>query len=509
MAVNHQGMDKKGLDPIQREECAGDRVMALMACETAVSLAQFLLKELTINIKTTRIWYSIGSINIKIVLRRRSSTIESSGFVVLYWLHKHKDRPAKAFVDNRVKRIRCAINDFTSKDIFIMYHRSPIQQNVQPEDSLYERFLATSGTHLCRSCPMTWPHPTMNFNIFPGSTAETEAELKFLHFLQSTIIVQCYHFEGLIILMSYYIVKILKKRIYDRVSLQNQARLNSALFLVGVTSVPKIETQDRESATQLRLNPIKTKKTYKDLIGITRVVKAWRLRQRIPSYLRPIMRSRTLTEKIVGQSHLALSHAGVEHHVSVSRRRHFIPRIRTPVRSIVRQCVPCQRQQACLYNYSNPPNLPFERVTRKQWIIFVVVEEGLPPGVVRTHPKLSKRHARIAFMAYSFGGAVLIAQDNVSRTPWPLVIITRLNKSQDGVLRSWQVKTGKNTYTDRSINRPIPLELHVPTAEDPTDNIHHRKPRTRSVSPMLPTRTQPVSSQKEALEASSIQFLFG
>uniref|UniRef100_A0A7I4XXG8 Integrase catalytic domain-containing protein n=1 Tax=Haemonchus contortus TaxID=6289 RepID=A0A7I4XXG8_HAECO len=714
----HLLMAKTRLAPIKETTIPR---LELMACDTAVSLAQFLLKELTVNIKVVRFF--------------------SDSHIVLYWLHT--DRPAKAFVDNRVKRIRCVTDDFTSKNIEVQFYYVSSESN--PADcatrGLSSREISGhfwwTGPEYVSRCPTTWPHSAMNFTTFPGSTPETEAEFKVssLSTVQdhrSVLPFQRTNNFNKLLHCTVFLLKFLKKRIYDRVSLQNQARLDSALFLVGVTSVPKIESRDvemaefllfrdyqRESATQSRLRPTKTKKTYKDPNGIIRVVNRMKHAEMTSTAKNPILLApdHALTKMIIRQSHLVLSHAGVEHLVSVLRQRYFIPSIRTLVRSIIRQCVPCQRQQACPYKYPNPPDLPFERVTRsrpfqridldyfgplqasiqsmearKVWVCLFtcmttralhlelvhdnssseflfafrrfMARRGVPDHVIsdnaptfklgkdiltndllefehdsavqqfatqnvlrwkfitpfspwkggfyerligivkralkktihrntlnirsletllieieaalntrplttvtvpatgelttlrpidlinpyyyqghflsplgpsfsdfqyyvpsdsETKQSLKAQHecllstldhfwslwkkdylqvlaertqsvakgARGSRSWPTLGEVVLIAQDNVPRTLWPLAIITRLNKSQDGVLRSVQVKTGKNTYPDRSINQLIPLELHVPTAEESTDNIHQRKHRTRSVSPSLPTRTQP------------------
>ena len=81
------------------------------------------------------------------------------------------------------------------------------------------------------------------------------------------------------------------------------------------------------------------------------------------------------------------------------------------------------------------------------------------------------------------GDIVLIVQDNVSRILWPLAIITRINTSRDGALRSVQVKTGKNSFSDRSVNQLVPLELHAQSFDDATDMDQRRESRRSSLPP--------------------------
>ncbi|KAK5986072.1 hypothetical protein GCK32_005727 [Trichostrongylus colubriformis] len=59
------------------------------------------------------------------------------------------------------------------------------------------------------------------------------------------------------------------------------------------------------------------------------------------------------------------------------------------------------------------------------------------------------------------GDIVLVRTEDRPRAFWPLAIITRLNTSTDGSIRSVQLRTAKNTSIDRSIKHLIPLELHV------------------------------------------------
>ena len=56
------------------------------------------------------------------------------------------------------------------------------------------------------------------------------------------------------------------------------------------------------------------------------------------------------------------------------------------------------------------------------------------------------------------GDMVLLKEDMVKRTNWPLGIITNTNPGKDGVTRSVEVKTQQGTY-NRPIQRLVRLEL--------------------------------------------------
>ncbi|KAK6021054.1 hypothetical protein OSTOST_13284 [Ostertagia ostertagi] len=90
------------------------------------------------------------------------------------------------------------------------------------------------------------------------------------------------------------------------------------------------------------------------------------------------------------------------------------------------------------------------------------------------------------------GDVVLIKQENISRSSWPLGLIVQINESVDGFTRSVKVKTN-----DRSINQLIPLEVSTedkaittkqkrveqPTRIQPDRRVKRRTPSTADLWP--------------------------
>ncbi|KAK6760056.1 hypothetical protein RB195_021539 [Necator americanus] len=87
------------------------------------------------------------------------------------------------------------------------------------------------------------------------------------------------------------------------------------------------------------------------------------------------------------------------------------------------------------------------------------------------------------------GDVVIIRQENIPRSNWPLGLILQLNTSKDGMSRSARIRTGKKTIVERSIKHLVPLEI---TAED-VSSINQSK---RSLTP---TRVQPPRAVKRSL----------
>ncbi|KHJ85789.1 hypothetical protein OESDEN_14476 [Oesophagostomum dentatum] len=83
------------------------------------------------------------------------------------------------------------------------------------------------------------------------------------------------------------------------------------------------------------------------------------------------------------------------------------------------------------------------------------------------------------------GHVVLLKQELSPRTEWPLGVITKINRSKDGLIRSVKVRTSNKSEIDRTVNQLIPLEIF---AED--------EPRTRKNQRRSPERIQPARAAK-------------
>ncbi|KAK6016912.1 zinc knuckle [Ostertagia ostertagi] len=68
------------------------------------------------------------------------------------------------------------------------------------------------------------------------------------------------------------------------------------------------------------------------------------------------------------------------------------------------------------------------------------------------------------------GDVVLIKQENINRSAWPLAIITQLHSSSDGSVRSVTLKTGANKTLERSINQLVPLEVNAENGRELQNN---------------------------------------
>ncbi|RCN23889.1 hypothetical protein ANCCAN_30422 [Ancylostoma caninum] len=86
------------------------------------------------------------------------------------------------------------------------------------------------------------------------------------------------------------------------------------------------------------------------------------------------------------------------------------------------------------------------------------------------------------------GDIVLIRQENIPRSMWPMGLVLELLTSKDGLPRSARLRTGKKNILERSVNHLVPLEV---TAAD-VDNLERRK-----TSP-APTRIQPPRAVKKS-----------
>ncbi|EYB84716.1 hypothetical protein Y032_0311g2141 [Ancylostoma ceylanicum] len=86
------------------------------------------------------------------------------------------------------------------------------------------------------------------------------------------------------------------------------------------------------------------------------------------------------------------------------------------------------------------------------------------------------------------GDVVLIRQENIARSMWPMGLVLELHRSKDGLSRSARLRTGNKKIVERSVNQLVPLEI---TAVD-VDNLEKRQ------LPPAPTRIQPPRAAKRS-----------
>ena len=67
------------------------------------------------------------------------------------------------------------------------------------------------------------------------------------------------------------------------------------------------------------------------------------------------------------------------------------------------------------------------------------------------------------------GDIVLVHSDTEKRVHWPLAIVTKLNKGNDGLVRSAIIRT-KNGVSSRPIVKLYPLEIRTSTNEQNTES---------------------------------------
>ncbi|CAJ0601286.1 unnamed protein product [Cylicocyclus nassatus] len=73
------------------------------------------------------------------------------------------------------------------------------------------------------------------------------------------------------------------------------------------------------------------------------------------------------------------------------------------------------------------------------------------------------------------GDVVLIKEQDLSRSRWPLGLILQLHTSPDGNVRSARIKIGKRKIVDRALNHLLPLEISAADTEDLQTNAQERR----------------------------------
>ena len=92
--------------------------------------------------------------------------------------------------------------------------------------------------------------------------------------------------------------------------------------------------------------------------------------------------------------------------------------------------------------------------------------------------------------------AVLLNNEKHSRESWPLGRITKVNKDNDGVLRSIVIKTQNGEFL-RTPDKIVPLELN-PRRDNPTPTV---EPLSEPIASDIITKSQERPKRKAALEA--------
>ncbi|KAK6031076.1 Pao retrotransposon peptidase [Ostertagia ostertagi] len=464
--------------------------LELMACLSAVLLAQFLYKELKTPIKTIRFF--------------------SDSHIALYWIHS--SRPLKTFVANRVKKIRTLLPPFHY-----------INTDLNPADcatrglsarEISEHIWWKGPPHICLP-PSQWPDSEVDFAVLPSSVLETDLEYK-----ETTVISNPSHVSILplahtshydrLVRITAYVLRFLRSTVYDKVSSETRKRIDEflPLFEFRTISRQQIRTAELVLLREHQREAVHSTRQdiYRDSFGIIRVNTRMRQEQS-SSQNHPIllMPNHPFTAMIITSWHCKLHHAGANHITATLRPLFFMPRMHRTVKSFntlrpIDLISPyfhvgyftATSRQSPFYVYDLSDSLTKEALRESYDTLVTALDhfwklwrEDYLQTLAQRQQKLAK-NAPGSKARPAVGDLVVVKTEDMPRAHWPLAVITRLHVSKDGHTRSAQIRTAKNTLLDRSIKHLIPLEIHV------------EKELTAESSSPTPTRTQPPRRVKRA-----------
>ncbi|EYC02241.1 hypothetical protein Y032_0101g3387 [Ancylostoma ceylanicum] len=340
--------------------------MELLAVRDCVFLAEFLLRELDLKILQIHFF--------------------SDSQIALHWIHS--SRPLKQFVRNRVSAIRKTLDQFQEKGISTKFHYVASEDN--PADCA-TRGISTDangdiwwkGPSFLQDPPENWPNDGMDYSIPPVTTSEQDQGS-----VEVSLVSEGSHCSVLpftvassynrLVRITTYVLKFLRRKIFDRVNATSQARLLQSIpSLKNLSSDNIITVQDfqlaetllirehyRESEHAIGQLHLDRFNAHTDELGLIRCPA--RLENARPTAPVLLVPSHPLTRLVILQAHTSLYHQGVYGTIAHLRIRYLIPSIYRTVGKFLRTCKVCKKINGRAYRYPDMPSLPKERVTRSR-----------------------------------------------------------------------------------------------------------------------------------------------
>ncbi|CAJ0588381.1 unnamed protein product [Cylicocyclus nassatus] len=233
-----------------------------------------------------------------------------------------------------------------------------------------------------------------------------------------------------------------------------------------------------------------------------------------------ILSGHPLCAMLIAYYHQKLFHAGTSHLIAALRERFYIPRLKRMVKSTIARCTLILEIEAVL---NTRPLFPANSVNSNTDLVIRPIDLINPqfrlgrltysmPQKIETSSRdnyeslktqyrllqtdldyfwdlwhkeyltaLAERQATRTQKSSGtkrsprVGDVVLIKEQDLSRSRWPLGLILQLHTSPDGNVRSARIKIGKRKIVDRALNHLLPLEISAADTEDPQANAQERR----------------------------------